>query len=563
MMNTLRNKQKTKNIRHRDNREGQAENHSLADIFSPGERWFFLSLIIVLLAFARIRLLDVPLERDEGEYAYLGQLLLHGVPPYSAAYSMKFPGTYLMYALTMSLFGQTIQGIHLGLLAVNCLTVLLIFFLCKKIANDFAAIIASGAYAVLSVSSPVFGFAAHATHFVVLPAVAGSLLLLNAVEKNKPGLYFLSGALFGLAFLMKQPGFFFIAFGLSYVIYHTVSSKPGRFSGETIRDGALFSAGALLPVLAAFVWLFIAGVFAKFWFWTVQYAAKYTTQMPLSLAFTVFKYRIASVTAGFPLLWIMASLGLLTVLFHRDLNNKRPLIVLFSIFSFLTICPGFYFREHYFITLLPAVSILIGVFFNHLNAKSIAIFKKPGLKFIGIGIFAAIVVAGVVNQKDYFMKDGPVAVSKKLFGDNPFAESPEIARFIEAKSSPSDRVLVFGSEPQIYFYSKRRSATGYIYMYELMENQSNSLSMQKEMASEVESSKPKFVVDVHVSKSWIVTPESEKYIFDWFGGFLRAGYTLVGVVDKNTPDATVYKWYDDIKNYTIPPPPFVLIYERI
>ncbi len=55
------------------------------------------------------------------------------------------------------------------------------------------------------------------------------------------------------------------------------------------------------------------------------------------------------------------------------------------------------------------------------------------------------------------------------------------------------------------------------------------------------------------------TPESEKYIFVWFGGFLRNGYTLVGVVDKNTPDVTVYKWYDDAKNYTIPPPPVVLI----
>jgi 4-amino-4-deoxy-L-arabinose transferase-like glycosyltransferase len=152
--------------------------------------------------------LDVPLERDEGEYAYMGQLVLQGVPPYSAAYSMKLPGTDLMYAGIMSLFGQSIQGIHLGLIVLNCATIVLLFYLGRKLVNDVAAAIASGSYAVLSLSSSVFGFAAHATHFVALPAIGGALLLLSAVDKNKPHLYFFSGTLFGLAFLMKQPGLF-------------------------------------------------------------------------------------------------------------------------------------------------------------------------------------------------------------------------------------------------------------------------------------------------------------------------------------------------------------------
>ena len=35
-----------------------------------------------LVVAIRIRLLGIPLERDEGEYAYAGQLILQGVPPY-------------------------------------------------------------------------------------------------------------------------------------------------------------------------------------------------------------------------------------------------------------------------------------------------------------------------------------------------------------------------------------------------------------------------------------------------------------------------------------------------
>ena len=57
--------------------------------------WILLGVIVLGLVIAiRIRLLGIPLERDEGEYAYAGQLMLQGIPPYELAYNMKFPGTY-------------------------------------------------------------------------------------------------------------------------------------------------------------------------------------------------------------------------------------------------------------------------------------------------------------------------------------------------------------------------------------------------------------------------------------------------------------------------------------
>ena len=72
--------------------------------------WLVLAVSVFGLVLAiRIRLLGIPLERDEGEYAYAGQLMLQGIPPYELAYNMKFPGTYAAYAAIMSVFGQTID----------------------------------------------------------------------------------------------------------------------------------------------------------------------------------------------------------------------------------------------------------------------------------------------------------------------------------------------------------------------------------------------------------------------------------------------------------------------
>jgi len=54
---------------------------------------------------------------------------------------------------------------------------------------------------------------------------------------------------------------------------------------------------------------------------------------------------------------------------------------------------------------------------------------------------------------------------------------------------PGERIAVLGSEPQIYFYAKRRSATGYIYTYPLMEPQPYSKQMATEFKQEVEGAK--------------------------------------------------------------------------
>jgi len=141
--------------------------------------WVLLAVVIALIVLIRIRLLAIPLERDEGEYAYAGQLILQGIPPYQLAYNMKFPGVYAAYALIMSMFGQTSVGIHLGLLIVNIASIVIVFFIARRLISSTAGIAAAASYAILSVSSSVLGLAAHATHFVMLPALAGPLVLLK------------------------------------------------------------------------------------------------------------------------------------------------------------------------------------------------------------------------------------------------------------------------------------------------------------------------------------------------------------------------------------------------
>src|SRR5262245_612625 len=61
--------------------------------------WLSVCGICVLFVALRWNTFDAPLVRDEGEYAYAGQLLRHGVLPYAGSFLQKPPMVAYSYAL--------------------------------------------------------------------------------------------------------------------------------------------------------------------------------------------------------------------------------------------------------------------------------------------------------------------------------------------------------------------------------------------------------------------------------------------------------------------------------
>src|SRR5438132_198252 len=253
--------------------------------------WALLGLIVLGAAALRLRLLDVPLDRDEGEYGYFAQLLLQGVPPYAQAYNLKLPGIYGVYAAILAAFGQSPAAIHLGLLVVNAATTVLVLCLAAHLYNSTVAVSAAAVFAVLSLGPRLYGIAAYAEHFVLLPALAGTLVLLRALESSRPQAFLASGALFGLAILVKQSG---AAFGLFAVVYTLLGGVSpgvrGDFRRRFLPAGAVV-AGALAPLALVCAVLAGAGVFDRFWFWTVTYALHYASAVPLTTGVVLFAHK--------------------------------------------------------------------------------------------------------------------------------------------------------------------------------------------------------------------------------------------------------------------------------
>ncbi|OGW75837.1 MAG: hypothetical protein A2Z72_04200 [Omnitrophica bacterium RBG_13_46_9] len=523
--------------------------------------WAIILGIAIFITAFRVYLSQIPLERDEGEYAYAGQLILQGVPPYMSAYNMKMPGIYAVYAVIMAIFGQTHTGIRLGLLVINIATIILIFLLGRRLLDSFAGIAASAYFAILSLSPSVMGVSANAEHFVIFAVIAGFLLLLRAVRSGPVTFFFWSGLFFGAAFVIKQHGGIFTIPAIIYLFSELWKRRPVIWP-RIILICALFLMGITIPFILTVIVLFLAGVFDKFWFWTFTYAREYASLMPFSTE--NFIRTISWIIHPSLLIWSLAVIGLTALLWNRKMWPFSLFVGLFFIFSFLSVFPGFYFRPHYFILLLPAIAILGGI-----GTSSIGRLLPAG-RFLplkrGIPVFLAAVafLYPVYFQRIFLFEPNPATASRIMYGSSldPFPESPEIAKYIDKHTTKNDLIAVLGSEPQIYFYSKRRSATGYIYMYGLMEEHKFADEMQREMIAEIEKARPKLLIFVNIPTSWLTSVFSQRPIFDWFGQYNKKYYDRVGFADIISPDLTVYRWGNDCVGYEPFSKNWVAVYQR-
>jgi hypothetical protein len=516
--------------------------------------WICLGMILLLVVAVRIPYLSVPLERDEGEFAYAGQLILQGIPPYQLAYNVKLPGIYTAYALVMVVFGQTPFGIHLGLLFVNLGAVVLLFFLARRLFDPYAAVVASATYALMSTSPSVLGFCAHATHFVILAALGGFVLLLRGLESRRALTLFWSGLLFGVAVLMKQHGVFLGIFAFGVLLHHewsskiavnSVSSSAGRLQGpgtdakKSLLSGlgrlAAFSIGTVVPYALTCIILWRAGVFKNFWRWTVVYAGGHS--LPYSFQGLARNFQWNGPDNFF---WGLAAAGFFILCADRSVPGwTKGFVAGLLAFSFVAVTLGFYFFPHYFVLMLPAVALLVGAGCT-LAAQKL---RRSGLGAFGAFVPAAVFLIGF----GWVLKTRRVEIVESLVA---FDAAPALASYISNHTTPASRIAVFGSEPEIYFYAHRHAASGYIYMYDITSTAPRAGEMKQEMFREVEAAQPEFVVDVHERFSWSVgfSPESQR-IHDWLEQYLKSGNYRRVAVAENVKGQIVYRWESDAADY--------------
>lgn len=521
-----------------------------------------LALLLLLFAVLRLGLLDIPLERDEGDYAYVAQLMRRGVAPYTGAHDLRLPGIFAAYALIFGVLGETQAAIRGGLLLVNAATLVLVFRLAQRLLDPVAAIAAAAAYGALSVSPAVLGFTANSEHFVLLPATAGLIGVLRAVETGRRLTLLGSGLLFGLAILMKQSGIFFAAFAGLLLAWQALRGPAAAPRVQAAARVLCFAAGVVLPGILAILALTWAGSLQDFWFWTVAYPVEYATFDSLEAALRNVEATLPQAVRGNAAVVALALAGLGVLLAGGRTRSARPFLVGMLGASLLAVCAGLKFRHHGYLFAALPLALLAGIGVSG-AAEGLSRRGKPRLaRAAVISLVLLPPLQLVVEQRGLLFRLDPQSAARSVYGVNPFPESPVVADFIRRRTQPDDRIAVLGSEPQIYFYAARRAATSHILMYPLMEPHRYARDMQQEMIRQIESERPRYLVFVRVAESWLVRATSERLLLDWAEDYLARYYRRTGLAEIDMR-GTRFTWNEEAAKAQPLTEAWVGIYERI
>jgi hypothetical protein len=464
-----------------------------------------------------------------------------------------------MHAIGMSLFGETPTGVHLTLLVVNVASLILMFFIGRRMFGLFSGAISAAAFSSFMISQRMMGFASHA-NYVVFMALIGLWFMLRWRDSARIIELFWGAACFGLAAIMKQPGLAFALIGPVMIVEQLGSAQRVGFRKIDLAI-VTFAAGLIFPFAIMVALLAMTDSLSPFLYWTLGYASSYGSNG------SFFEVVERMISAVYRLVWpnnqlmlIGGAIGVGGLIFDTRLAKYRGMIFAILIASIIAVLPGFHFREHYFLLLGPTVGLLVGA--------AVEIFRNRPIGTFPIRIISATVaILGLIaviqpvlaGAPDYLLP--PQEFARRRFFPNPFCESANIAKYLYDHSDPSDSIAVIGSEPQIYFLSHRRPASPFIYMYPLVENQPYAMEMQENFIADVTKANPKYLVFVRVKFSWIHQPGVEDKVIPWFQKLSKEKYKLCGVVNIE-PEGSQFFWDDQIKPGRKNSENSILIYRR-
>jgi len=456
--------------------------------------------VILLCAGLRVHLAGMPLERDEGEYAYVAQRLLVGVPPFADTFTLKFPGIYVIYALILKWFGQTDTTIREVLILTNAASCAFLFGIVRKISSDRAAIWSAAAYAVLTLNSAVLGMTANAEHFILFFVLAGIFLLTHS---TKLPWSFAGGLCFGLAVTMKQQGFFFLFLGAAWILFRARNAK----------SLVIYGLSALIPIGIMLFWMRKAGVWDSFIFWCFTYPRHYGSAWSASERLYFFLSQGGRLAAHFFTLLLAACAG--GVIAWKKEREAGALILFALLCGAVAVTPGWIFRSHYFLFLMPGLAIAAGL----------ALARVPAISLV------ALIVAAPLGWDHALYSATPKDAVRQLYPDNAFSETRELGLWLQRRLKPNETLAVLGSEPEIYFYAQHPGVIPYVYTYPLVENQPYAEGMQRHLMALLEKQPPDFIIHARIPKSWLVQRGAPTHLLEWIPTYLESHYIAERVIE--------------------------------
>jgi len=522
-----------------------------------------LLVLVMIVHSIRSNFLGIPFERDEGIYSYFGTLVLEGKIPYKDFYEVKFPGLFYFFAMIVAMFGDTVEGMHTGFMWVNILSIVFLYFAARNLFSPVAGVITALTFAFVSLTPNLSGFTVQSEQGVSFFISMGLLFYSLCKVNGKLIWYLLMGLAMGCAFMVKTTGVFLALWGGFLIITDFWFTKPRAWK-QFWKQIFAYAIGGFSIIGLMFGIIIMKGSFNEMMYWTVEHARQYASSMPYEEGVKYFKYTRDAILQNYKFFWYHSILAVGLCLL-RPINIKYKILgVTLLGFSFFTIVPGYFFYGHYWIQTVPGLALVAGLTFYSVIAilQNTFNFKQPIVKWIYLGIFGLLTFNHVSTLKSYYYHPNYERILRAVYGNNPFPESWEIGQYINSHSKPEDNIVLIGSEPQIYFYTHKKSPSRHAYFTSIVNNVKDHKLWQQEFERDTEKAKPKFVVFFNHPLSLLVQPNVDRGVFDWANKYIQENYQIVGLVDMIEGQQSVYKYNEELNTYKPVSQNQIYIYQR-
>ena len=484
-----------------------------------GTQTILLAASLVLLVTAiRLPLLPIPLERDEGEYAYIAWRLGYNELPYRDWVDQKPPGVFYVYRLALSLPFEAVRAIHFVGLLFSAASVCALFFLGLQFIDRFWAFLGAALFALLSSDPLVQGTAANTELFMLCPLILSLIAFLAAAAKTKPRVLFmvLAGALTGIAVMFKQVAVvnWFLLAGL----YPVFAPREKRWRGAV--SFIAWSATGLLTVLAlVLLYFWRRGGLTEFVDNVFTHNLEYIGSIRASARLEYCWDTLTTLARTQAVPWVFAAAGLM-VLFMTGRAKWFLLVAGWLLTSAIGVSASGYFFPHYFQQLLPPLALAAAAGAEWFAAIPVWKIIPTWARRTALSIVLAVLPA--ITLWPFLFKYTPAESVRKIYPGDFFAEMPQFARRLETLTPPDKRVFVFGAEPELLFYARRASATRYIFLFPLYGPYGNAREKQLVAAAEVESANPPTAV--YFPNLLFFTSGTDQYFTDWSRSYMEQNF---------------------------------------
>src|SRR3982751_3404553 len=100
---------------------------------------WFVAIIVAVTALVRLPLLNIPFERDEGEYAYIAWRMDYGEVPYRDWVDQKPPAIFWLYRLAFTLPLPPVAAVHLAGMLWAAASACALFYLARRFMDPLPA----------------------------------------------------------------------------------------------------------------------------------------------------------------------------------------------------------------------------------------------------------------------------------------------------------------------------------------------------------------------------------------------------------------------------------------